>query len=213
MAINPIRMFTPWDDLSNEELMELLAAGQEEALAPLHRRYAPLMFSLAARSLDAAAAEEIVQDVFLAVWRKASSYDPARGPVRPWLLRIAHLRVINELRRRGRRPTVLPDPEGAQLAAVPDQAPHPDEASWREYRRTTVQAAVAALPPAQRQALSLAVFDDLTHEQVATFLGLPLGTAKTRIRAGLQHLRTSLVPLLAVLALVLVGVSSPWACG
>jgi RNA polymerase sigma factor (sigma-70 family) len=205
MAINPVRLVTPLDDLSDEELMERLAAGQEEALAPLHGRYAPLMFALAARSLDPAAAEEIVQDVFLQVWRKADTYDPERGPVRPWLLRIAHLRIVNELRRRGRRPTVLPDPEGEHLAAVPDQAPQPDEASWREYRRTTVQAAVAALPPAQRQALSLAFFGDLTHEQVATFLGLPLGTAKTRIRAGLHHLRTSLVPLLAVLALVLVG--------
>jgi RNA polymerase sigma-70 factor (ECF subfamily) len=205
MAMNSVRLVTPLDNLSDEELMGLLAAGHEEALAPLHSRYASLMFGLAARSLDPAAAEEIVQDVFLTVWHKASSYDPARGPVRPWLLRIAHLRVINELRRRGRRPNVLPDPKGERLAAVPDQAPEPDEAAWREFRRTTVQAAVAALPPAQRQALSLAFFDDLTHEQVATFLGLPLGTAKTRIRAGMQHLRTSLVPLLTVLAVVLVS--------
>jgi RNA polymerase sigma-70 factor (ECF subfamily) len=206
MAVDsPVRLVTPLDDLSDEELMGLLAAGREDALGSLHGRYAPLMFGLAARSLDPAAAEEIVQDVFLAVWRKASSYDPGRGPVRPWLLRIAHLRIVNELRRRGRRPIVLPDPEGEHLAAVPDQAPQPDEASWREYRRTTVQAAVAALPPAQRQALSLAFFGDLTYEQVATFLGLPLGTAKTRIRAGLRQLRTSLVPLLTVLALVLVG--------
>jgi RNA polymerase sigma factor (sigma-70 family) len=203
--MNRVRLVTPLDDLSDEELMGLLAAGCEEALAPLHGRYASLIFGLSARSLDPAAAEEIVQDVFLTVWHKAASYDPARGPVRPWLLRIAHLRVINELRRRGRRPIVVPDPEGEHLAVMPDQAPQPDEAAWREFRRTTVQAAVAALPPAQRQALSLAFFDDLTHEQVATFLGLPLGTAKTRIRAGLQHLRTSLVPLLTVLALVLVG--------
>ncbi|MFL5758712.1 MAG: sigma-70 family RNA polymerase sigma factor [Thermomicrobiales bacterium] len=205
MAMNSVRLVTPLDNLSDEELMGLLADGHEDALAPLHSRYASLIFGLAARSLDPAAAEEIVQDVFLTLWNKASSYDSARGPVRPWLLRIAHLRVINELRRRGRRPAVLPDPEGARLATVPDQAPQPDEAAWREFRRTTVQAAVAALPPAQRQALSLAFFDDLTHEQVATFLGLPLGTAKTRIRTGMQHLRTSLVPLLTVLALVLAG--------
>jgi RNA polymerase sigma-70 factor (ECF subfamily) len=100
---------------------------------------------------------------------------------------------------------VLPDPEGETLAAVPDHAPEPEEASWREYRRTTVRAAVAALPQTQRQALSLAFFDDLTHEQVASFLGLPLGTAKTRIRAGLQVLRSSLVPLLTVLAIALSG--------
>lgn len=205
MAINRMRLVTPLVDLSDEELMALLAAGREDALAPLHGRYASLVFGIAARSLDAAAAEEIVQDVFVQVWRKAGSYDPERGPVRPWLLRIAHLRVVNELRRRRRRPDVLPDPEGAILATLADRAPEPDEASWREFQRAAVQAAVAALPPAQRQALSLAFFEDLTHEQVATFLGLPLGTAKTRIRAGLRHLRTSLVPLLTAVVLVLVG--------
>jgi RNA polymerase sigma factor (sigma-70 family) len=205
MAIDAIRLITPLDDLSDEELMAHLAAGREEALVPLHARYASLVFGLAARSLDAAAAEEIAQDVFLVLWRKAGSYDPTRGPVRPWLLRIAHLRVVNELRRRERRPRLLQDPEGGVLAALPDHSPEPDEASWREFRRSTVRAAVAALPPPQRQALSLAFFDDLTHEQVATFLGLPLGTAKTRIRAGLRHLRTSLVPLLTVLVLVLAG--------
>jgi RNA polymerase sigma-70 factor (ECF subfamily) len=193
------------DDFSDEELMRFVAAGDQDALGPLHTRYAGLVFGLAARSLDPAAAEEIVQDVFLTVWRKADTYDPERGPVRPWLLRIAHLRVANELRRRGRRPAVVPDPEGIQLAAVPDRAPEPDEETWHEYRRSAVQAAVAALPPAQRQALSLAFFDELSHEQVASFLGLPLGTAKTRIRAGMQRLRTSLVPLLTVLALVFAG--------
>lgn len=205
MAIDPIRLVTPLDDLSDEELMGLLATGREDALAPLHGRYAAQVFGLAARSLDGAAAEEIVQDVFVQIWRNAGRYDAARGPVRPWLLRIAHLRVANELRRRGRRPRVVPDPEGSVLASIPDREPEPDEASWHEFRRSTIQAAVAALPPAQRQALSLAFFDDLTHEQVATFLGLPLGTAKTRIRSGLQHLRTSLVPLLTAVMLVLAG--------
>lgn len=199
-----VRLVRPMDDLDDAELMRELAAGREEALAPLHRRYAGLVFNVAAQSLDRLAAEEIVQDVFVAVWRGAGTYDPARGPVRPWLLQIAHLRVINELRRRGRRPAIVPDPEGEQLGAVPDEAPQPDEAAWREFRRTAVQEAVAALPPAQRQALSLAYFDDLTHEQIAAFLGLPLGTAKTRIRAGVQKLRVTLVAVLAV-ALALGG--------
>src|SRR5438270_2591151 len=91
-------------DLGDEELMGQLAAGRQEALGPLHGRYAPLIFGLAAQTLDRAAAEEIVQEVFLAVWRKAATFDPARGTFRAWVLRIAHLRVINELRRRGRRP-------------------------------------------------------------------------------------------------------------
>src|SRR5262245_60030876 len=203
--MSTVRLVTPMDDYSDEELMRFVAAGDQDALGPLHTRYAGLVFGLAARSLDPTAAEEIVQDVFLTVWRKADTYDPERGPVRPWLLRIAHLRVANELRRRGRRPTVVPDPDGTQLAAVPDRAPEPDEETWHEFRREAVQTAVAALPPAQRQALSLAFFDELSHEQVAAFLGLPLGTAKTRIRSGMQRLRTSLVPLLTALAIVLTG--------
>jgi RNA polymerase sigma factor (sigma-70 family) len=203
--MSTVRLVTPMDDFGDEELMRFVAAGDQDALGPLHARYAGLVFGLAARSLDPAAAEEIVQDVFLTLWRKADTYDPERGPVRPWLLRIAHLRVANELRRRGRRPVVVPDPEGTQLAAVPDREPEPDEETWREFQRSAVQTAVAALPPAQRQALSLAFFDELSHEQVAAFLDLPLGTAKTRIRTGLQRLRTSLVPLLTAVALVLTG--------
>src|SRR3954468_18053404 len=143
--MSTVRLVRPYADFSDEELMGELAAGRQEALAPLHGRYAALIFNLAAQTLDRAAAEEIVQDVFLAVWRKADTFDPARGPFRPWVLRIAHLRVINERRRRGRRPTVAPDPEGVRLMTLPDTDPPPDEAAWREYRRTTLQDAVAHL--------------------------------------------------------------------
>ncbi len=200
-----VRLVQPDNDRSDEELMHALAAGHQEALAPLHSRYAALIFNLAAQTLDRAAAEEIVQDVFLVVWRKADTFDPARGAFRPWVLRIAHVRIINELRRRGRRPQAAPDPEGLRLRTVPDGSPPPDEAAWREYRRATVQEAVAHLPPPQRQALSLAFFDDLTHEQIATFLNLPLGTAKTRIRAGLQKMRVYLTPLLIVVLALVAG--------
>ena len=183
--------------LSDEELMGQLAAGRQDALGPLHGRYASLVFNLAAQTLDRATAEEIVQDVFVAVWRKAGTFDPARGTFRAWVLRIAHLRVLNELRRRGRRPRVEPDPEGLRLASVPEPGPGPAEEAWCEHRRGIVRAAVAALPPPQRQALSLAFLEDLTHQQIADFLNLPVGTAKTRIRAGLQTLRAHLSPLFA----------------
>jgi RNA polymerase sigma-70 factor (ECF subfamily) len=189
----------------DEELMRQIAAGQPEALGPLHARYAPLIFNLAAQSLDRPAAEEIVQEVFVAVWRNAATFDPARGTFRSWVLQIAHLRILNELRRRGRRPQAAADPDGLLLASLPDREPEPDELAWREYRRAVVQSAVEALPSPQRQALSLAFFDDLTHEQVAAFLNLPLGTAKTRIRAGLQKLRLQLAPLVLVVLAALAG--------
>ena len=200
-----LRLVTAMDDLSDEQLMREVAAGRDEAMGPLHRRYAGLVYGLAARSLDPAAAEEIAQDVFLAVWQKAGTYDPERGPVRPWLLQITHLRVINELRRRGRRPQLAPDPDGVQLGAIADGAPLPDEEAWRDFRRGAVRAAVAELPPPQREALSLAFFDDLTHEQVAAFLGVPLGTTKTRIRTGMQRLRVTLLPVVAAVTMALAG--------
>jgi RNA polymerase sigma factor (sigma-70 family) len=183
--------------LSDEELMSMLAAGGQDALGPLHARYASLIFNMAAQSIDRPTAEEIVQDVFVTVWRKADVFDPARGTFRAWVLRIAHLRVINELRRRGRRLLVEPDPEGLRLAGAPEPGPGPPEEAWRAHRREIVRKAVATLPPPQRQALSLAFLDDLTHEQIADFLNLPLGTAKSRVRAGLQRLRDRLGPLLA----------------
>jgi RNA polymerase sigma-70 factor (ECF subfamily) len=183
--------------LSDEELMRQIAAGRQDALGPLHSRYAPLLFNLAAQSIGRATAEEIVQDVFVAVWRKASSFDPEKGTFRGWVLRIAHLRILNELRTRGRRIRVETDPDGQHVACAAEPGPSPPEEAWREHRRAIVRQAVAALPPPQRQALSLAFLDDLTHEQIADFLDLPLGTAKTRIRAGLRTLRTRLSPLLA----------------
>jgi len=185
----------------DEELMQLLAAGRQEALGPLYTRYAPLIFGLAVQSLDRAGAEEIVQEVFLAVWRQARVFDPALGPFRPWVLQIAHFRILNELRRRSRRPRIEPDPESLHLAAAPDPGLEPSEAAWQEYRRAAVRDAVAKLPPPQRQALGLAFFEDLTHEQVAAALELPLGTAKTRIRSGLHKLQAHLAPLVLGLAL------------
>jgi hypothetical protein len=105
--------------------------------------------------------------------------------------------VLNELRRRGRRVRVEADPEGLQLGGVTEPSPGPAEEAWRAHRRGIVREAVAALPPPQRQALRLAFLEDLTHEQIADFLNLPVGTAKTRIRAGLQRLRARLTPLFA----------------
>jgi len=189
---------------TDEELVHTLAGGQQEALSTLYARHAPLVFGIARHTLDAAAAEDIVQDVFLAVWHGAATFDAVRGPFRPWLLQIAHHRVLNELRRRSRKP--LPGAaDSDRLAVLPDPGPEPSAEVWREFRRSAVREALEQLPPPQRQALGLAFFEDLTHEQVAAVLNLRLGTAKTRIRAGLQRLRAQLSPALAMLALVLVG--------
>ena len=175
--------------LSDEELMRQLAAGRQESLGRLHRRHAPLVFKKAAYSLDRSTAEEIVQDVFLAVWRNAGVFSPERGAFRPWVLRIAHFRILNELRRRRRLPRLEPDPDGLLLASLPDDAPEPEELAWRESLRPAMRSACQELPQSQQQAVDLAFFKDLSHREVAAELRIPLGTVKTRIRTGLRNLR------------------------
>jgi RNA polymerase sigma-70 factor, ECF subfamily len=194
------------DRRSDDDLVRLLAGGDQAALGPLYARYAPMIFNLAVQSLEGPGAEEVVQDVFLSVWRKAAVYDPQRGTFRGWILQMGHFAVINELRRRGRRPRIEGDPDGITLGNVADSAPEPPEAAWEEYRRSVIRSAVDALPPAQRHALGLAFFEDLTHQQVAEVLDLPLGTVKSRIRAGVHGLRTRLVAAALVLAAALTGI-------
>jgi RNA polymerase sigma factor (sigma-70 family) len=183
---------------SDEDLMRQVAEGSGEALDLLHRRFGRSIFRLAAQSLDRAAAEDVVQDVFLTLWRNAGRFDPDRGTVRAWVLQIAHFRLLNELRRRSRQPEIVA--EELVLERLPAGGLGPAEAASQQYRRDVLKSALDELPPPQREALGLAFLDDLTHEQVAAELGLPLGTAKTRIRAGLQKLRATLGPQWAALA-------------
>ena len=180
---------------TDAECLLLLAEGNQEALQPLFTRHAPLVHHLASQSLGPNSAEDIVQDVFLTVWRKAAAFDPGRGSFRSWLLQIAHFRILNELRRRSRRPKIDPQTDGKTIEEWEDEDGGPPEEAWQEFRREAVRAAVGRLPPAQRRALSLAFFEQLTHEQVAAALNLPLGTVKTRIRSGMQKLRFLLAPL------------------
>jgi RNA polymerase sigma-70 factor (ECF subfamily) len=192
---------------TDEDLMYDLARGRQDALGPLYSRYAPLVFQLGVHSLDRPAAEELVQEVFLTIWRGADGFDASQGAFRPWLLRLTHWKILNELRRRRRRPATHtessssdagPD-ESDPLQQVPDIAPGPEERAWQTEHEDIVKSALAALPPKQRQAIALAFLEDMTHEQVARTLDVPLGTAKTRIRSGLQILRTHLAPMAASL--------------
>jgi RNA polymerase sigma-70 factor (ECF subfamily) len=186
------------------DLVQRVRKGDEQALQQLHRKYAPLVFHLACRTLDRAAAEEVVQDTFLAVWRRANDFDPARGALRTWLLSIGHHRMLDELRSRSRRPQASSDLllDQGDLSA---EEPLPDETLWLEYQRDAISGALAALPEPQRAALRLAFFADLTHEEVAKVLQVPLGTAKTRIRSGLRQLERHLGGLVAGLILALAG--------
>ena len=134
---------------------------------------------------------------FQAVWQRADTFDPRKGTFRSWVFQIAHFRIVNELRRRRRRPQSQPDPDGLLLSNLPGSEPEPSEGAWREYRISSLRSALADLNAAQQQALNLAFFEGFTHEQVASRLNLPLGTVKSRIRFGLQTLRAALAPVLA----------------
>jgi RNA polymerase sigma-70 factor (ECF subfamily) len=191
---------------SDEQLLHEIAAGREEPLGMLYQRFAPIVFGMAAQALGKNAAEEIVQDVFVSVWRGAASFDPKKGAARSWLLQIAHHRIANELRGRGRRPRTVEDPEGDQAARLPDPSPDQSEEAWLAHRRRILQRALEQLPPPQRQALGLAFFSDLSHGEVARVLGLPLGTVKSRMRSGLSHMKTLLAPLAAVLLVLVLAV-------
>ncbi len=190
---------------TDEELLREMARGEPDAVGVFYERHAAAVFGMAARSLDPATAEEIVQDVFLAAWRGAGSFDPARGDARPWLFAIARNRIANELRRRGRRPADGPASEEDDVARLHDPSPEPDDALWRRRRGEILRAALSRLPESERTALGLAYYEDLPHGAIASLLGIPLGTAKSRIRSGVGRLRSSLAPLAAILtALVLV---------
>lgn len=177
---------------SDEELMRQFAGGCQTVLTRLYHRYAPLIARLARASLDAATADDIVQDVLIAVWRYAAIFTPERGTFRSWVLQIARNRILNEVRSRQRRriePGAWPDE--VTVDRLRDGSPGPDEETSRILVQAQVRNAVAQLPPPQREVLDLAFFKDLTHRQVATELGVPLGTAKSRIRSGLKSLRVA----------------------
>jgi len=191
---------TKASDASDEQLVRQLGTGDENALRVLHQRYAALVFTVCARYLDMAAAEDIAQDVFLTLWRKHQTFDPARGSFKSWIVQIARNRALNHLRSKQSRAQHSEE----ALAELADGALEPDELQWLEHRRAVIRRAVDALPAAQRQALSMAFFDELSHEQIAAVLGTPLGTTKTRIRLALRRLAPLVLAMLSAVLIALV---------
>lgn len=177
-------------------LLARIRVGDECALAAVYDDYAPLVYGVARRvTRDEQLARDVCQDVFTYLWEFPEKVDLARGPLRAFLAMIAHRRAVDEVRRaerRARAETSTVDP------AVPDEAAGPEidvvdsaAARWRDERLAAV---LDLLPDEQRTALRLAYFDGLTYLQVAARLGIPEGTAKSRMRLALARLRTLLDP-------------------
>jgi RNA polymerase sigma-70 factor (ECF subfamily) len=178
---------------SPEESIRLLgeiAQGDRDAFARFYDLHAALVHTFALRILrERNEAEEVVQDVFVQVWRQAGAYSPDRGTPEAWLITLTRSRGIDKLRFRRRRDEMVrsaDDPDRLPEPAVPDRAAGQAEA------RATLGGVLADLPEAQRSVLELAYFDGLTQSEIAARLGEPLGTVKTRMRSGLERLRGAL---------------------
>jgi RNA polymerase sigma factor (sigma-70 family) len=177
----------PLAQLPDEALLALVARSDDEALAALYDRYGRAAYALALRVVrDAALAQDAVQDAFLTVWRTAPSYDTRRGSVSTWVLTLVHRRAVDVVRREDRRRAAPLDDAPVASGDATDEA-----VEVREQRRR-VQAALEGLGPAEREALELAYYGGLSQSEVAERLGVPLGTVKSRMFAGLAKLRDAL---------------------
>lgn len=181
---------TPDDEPA--DLIARCARGDQAALACLYDATAAQVHGLALRIVgDRDTAEEITGDVFLQAWRSAASYDPGRGSPVAWLLTIARSRAIDRLRATaGDRRQLAPFELGLKAAA---SEPGPEEASSLVQRSRFVRSALERLSREQREAIELAFFAGLSHNEIADTLGAPLGTVKTRIRLGMGRLRDALL--------------------
>jgi RNA polymerase sigma-70 factor, ECF subfamily len=163
-------------------LVSAICAGDHNAMAALYDRYSPIVYSVALRVLgDTGSAEDVQQDVFLELWRNPGSFDASRGNLGAWLAVITRNRAIDALRKR--RPES--DLEDVVLSVVPDMAGDADRSRIAEK----VRGALGTMSTPQRTALEMAYYQGLTHTEIAAKTGEPLGTIKTRIRAGLTALR------------------------
>jgi RNA polymerase sigma-70 factor (ECF subfamily) len=183
-----------YSTLNDETLIRLVARAHADALGELYDRYSRLVFSLALNLVgDHATAEEITLDVFTRVWEKAETYRSEQAKVGTWLTSIARYRSIDILRRRSSRPE-RHSVDWVEVSAYSMPSFNsPEQATELALRQERVRAAVASLPPEQKEALALAYFQGYTHRQVAEALDLPLGTVKTRIRLAMQKLRDLLL--------------------
>jgi RNA polymerase sigma-70 factor, ECF subfamily len=173
---------------SDAALIQKIVQRDESALAALYDRYASLLFSLLNRILrDTQASEEILQDVFYQLWRNAAQFDPARGSLPGWLAVIARNRAISRLRR--------PNPsEGEELLESTVIVPaNLENALAQQQLLGRVKGALENLSSEQRAAIELAYFEGLTHSEIASKTGDPLGTVKTRIRSAVENLKRNLL--------------------
>jgi RNA polymerase sigma-70 factor (ECF subfamily) len=173
---------SPLGESPDMQLLVRVQRGDQQAMAVLFDRYSRVVYSVALRVLrDASVAEDILQEIFLQIWRKPASFSSTRGTLGAWLAVVARNRAIDHLRRKKPSEEV----EEMMLASPFDLA----QESERNVLMERARAAIGLLPVEQRKTLEMAYFDGLTHTEIAEMTGDPLGTVKTRIRSALTSLR------------------------
>ena len=178
-------------DLADEELMQLVRRGGAEAFEVVYDRHADAAFSLAYRICGTrTAAEDVVQESFLSLWRSGARYDRTRGSVRTWILGIVHNRGIDALRRRAVRDRGRISEEGIEERMAAPERTELEVARRDEARE--IRDALEQLPEEQSRVIELAYFGGLTHVQIASMLDTPVGTIKGRMRLGLSKMRMAL---------------------
>jgi len=182
----------PEADASDGVLLRRVADGDDTALEALYDRYGRPAFALARRITgEQVFAEEVVQEVFLALWRDPEKYDPARGGFPSWLLATTHHKAVDAVRReetvRRRRATLAE--EAVSYTSATSDLPPVEDAAWSGLRGERVRKALSSLPEPQREALVLAYYAGYTQREIAERTNTPLGTVKTRMLAGMRRLR------------------------
>jgi len=178
---------------TDASLMERIVQRDAAALETLYDRYARPVYSLVLRiSQQPASAEEIVQDVFMQLWRNAKHYQATRGPLEPWLFTVARNRALDFLRLKREKQRRREDSVDFDLRPSAVVQPDPEGAMDQSRRAEKVRTLMNSLPEPQRRAIELAFFEGMTHSEISTAIGEPLGTVKSWIRGGLLRLRESL---------------------
>lgn len=176
---------TPAEEATDDDLCARMARGDSSALAALFQRHGSRLLLMGKVMLaDASEAEDVVQEVFFEAWRKARTFDPERGSVRAWLAVRMRSRCLDRKRSAGATRTVL-------SSSMDDGDGPPESRSSPERRadQATLVRSLAALPEEQRDVLLLGYFEDLSSQEIATALEIPVGTVKSRVRRALAELR------------------------
>ena len=186
----------PWDryaEMEDHQLIHQIASLDKNALEALYDRYLTSVYSLAMYMLrHDALAEEVTQEIFLNIWLKAGSFNATRGAPRSWIMSVAHHKIVDLIRSRRRGLTMTDPAEYETLDLLPSGQISTEDEVEHNLERERIMKAMSVLPEAQREVLVLAYFEGYSQSEMAKKLGQPLGTIKTRVRLGMQKLRTVL---------------------